>query len=84
MSYIPYIRFALIQSFSAFHLKRYCNFYTCFTFSSNFWQFQPVLVKQDQEKTENGKSGKRKARSRVNPNPDPVGTIEPSTSSTAS
>ncbi|KOM35375.1 hypothetical protein LR48_Vigan02g152500 [Vigna angularis] len=48
------------------------------------YQFQPVLVKQDQEKTENGKSGKRKARSRVNPNPDPVGTIEPSTSSTAS
>ncbi|WVY96528.1 hypothetical protein V8G54_028679 [Vigna mungo] len=47
------------------------------------YQFQPVLVKQDQEKSENGKSGKRKARSRVNPNPDPVGTIEPSTSSTA-
>ncbi|XP_027934050.1 protein translocase subunit SecA, chloroplastic [Vigna unguiculata] len=48
------------------------------------YQFQPVLVKQDQDKTENGKSGKRKARSRVNPNPDPVGTIEPSASSTAS
>ncbi|CAJ1977939.1 unnamed protein product [Sphenostylis stenocarpa] len=48
------------------------------------YQFQPVLVKQDQNKTENGKSGKRNARNRVNPNPDPIGTIETSTSSTKS
>ncbi|RDX88166.1 Protein translocase subunit SecA, chloroplastic [Mucuna pruriens] len=46
------------------------------------YQFQPVLVKQDQDKTENRKSGKRNARNRVDPNPDPVGTVEPSTSST--
>ncbi|KAK7344334.1 hypothetical protein VNO77_13810 [Canavalia gladiata] len=46
------------------------------------YQFQPVLVKQDQEKTENRKSGKRNARN--NPNPDPVGTVEPSTSSASS
>lgn len=47
------------------------------------YQFQPVLVKQDQDnKTENPKSGKRNARSRVNSNPDPVGTAKPSTSST--
>jgi len=43
-----------------------------------------VLLKQDQDKINNGKSGKRKARTSVNPNPDPVGTIEPSTSTTAS
>ncbi|KAK7392181.1 hypothetical protein VNO78_20611 [Psophocarpus tetragonolobus] len=48
------------------------------------YQFQPVRVKQDQDKTENRKSGKRNARARVNPNPDPVGTVEPSTSSTTS
>ncbi|XP_068493430.1 protein translocase subunit SecA, chloroplastic [Phaseolus vulgaris] len=48
------------------------------------YQFQPVLLKQDQDKINNGKSGKRKARTSVNPNPDPVGTIEPSTSTTAS
>ncbi|KAL2326558.1 hypothetical protein Fmac_025616 [Flemingia macrophylla] len=47
------------------------------------YQFQPVLVKQDQDnKVENRKSGKRNARSRVNSNPDPVGTVEPSTSGT--
>ncbi|XP_020226023.1 protein translocase subunit SecA, chloroplastic [Cajanus cajan] len=47
------------------------------------YQFQPVLVKQDQDnETENPKSGKRNARSRVNSNPDPVGTAKPSTSST--
>ncbi|KAH1229411.1 Protein translocase subunit SecA, chloroplastic [Glycine max] len=43
------------------------------------YQFQPVLVEQDQDKTENRKSGKRNARTQVNPNPDPVGTVEPST-----
>ncbi|KHN00241.1 Protein translocase subunit SecA, chloroplastic [Glycine soja] len=49
------------------------------------YQFQPVLVKQDQDKTENRKSGKRNiARTQVNPNSDPVGTVEPSTSSTTS
>lgn len=46
----------------------------------NFWQFQPVLVKQDQDKTENPKSGKRNARTQANTNPDPVGTVEPSAS----
>ncbi|XP_040861648.1 protein translocase subunit SecA, chloroplastic isoform X2 [Glycine max] len=48
------------------------------------YQFQPVLVEQDQDKTENRKSGKRNARTQVNPNPDPVGTVEPSTTSTTS
>ncbi|KAK7278119.1 hypothetical protein RJT34_23144 [Clitoria ternatea] len=44
------------------------------------YQFQPVLVKQDQDKTENRKSGKRNSRTRADSNPDPVGTVEPSTS----
>ncbi|KAF7818075.1 protein translocase subunit SecA, chloroplastic [Senna tora] len=46
----------------------------------SIYQFQPVLVKQDQEKKDNQKSGKLKARGRGNTNPDPVGTVEPSTS----
>ncbi|XP_027366452.1 protein translocase subunit SecA, chloroplastic isoform X2 [Abrus precatorius] len=48
------------------------------------YQFQPVLVKQDQDKTQNRESGKRSGRNRVNPNSDPVGTVEPSTSSASS
>ncbi|XP_028770982.1 protein translocase subunit SecA, chloroplastic [Neltuma alba] len=40
----------------------------------SIYQFQPVLIKQDQEKMEKEKSGKPKARSRGNTNPDPVST----------
>ncbi|XP_061367889.1 protein translocase subunit SecA, chloroplastic isoform X2 [Gastrolobium bilobum] len=50
----------------------------------SIYQFQPVLVKQDQDKKENQKSEKRNARTRVNSNPNPVGTVEPSTSSSSS
>ncbi|KAJ1397980.1 SecA, preprotein cross-linking domain [Sesbania bispinosa] len=49
----------------------------------SIYQFQPVLVKQDQDKTENQKSGKRNTRTRANTNRDPVGTVEPSTSATS-
>ncbi|KAK7269548.1 hypothetical protein RIF29_22279 [Crotalaria pallida] len=47
----------------------------------SIYQFQPVLKKQDNE---NQKSGKRNARSQANTKPDPVGTVEPSTSSASS
>lgn len=46
-------------------------------------QFKPVLLKQDQDKAENQKSGKRNARTRTDTNPDPVGTVEPSTSASS-
>ncbi|KAJ1425596.1 SecA, Wing/Scaffold superfamily [Sesbania bispinosa] len=49
----------------------------------SIYQFQPVLVKQDQDKTENQKSGKRNTRTRANTNRDPVGTVEPSTSASS-
>lgn len=48
-----------------------------------FWQFKPVLLKQDQDKMENQKSGKRNARAPTETNPDPVGTVEPSTSASS-
>ncbi|KAI9082643.1 hypothetical protein K1719_035512 [Acacia pycnantha] len=40
----------------------------------SIYQFQPVLVKQDQEKMEKQKSDRSKARGRGNTNPDPVST----------
>ncbi|GAU40571.1 hypothetical protein TSUD_35880 [Trifolium subterraneum] len=49
----------------------------------SIYQFKPVLVKQDQDKTENQKSGKRNASTRTDTNPDPVGTVEPSTSASS-
>ncbi|AES61558.1 preprotein translocase subunit SecA [Medicago truncatula] len=49
----------------------------------SIYQFKPVLLKQDQDKAENQKSGKRNARTRNDTNPDPVGTVEPSTSASS-
>ncbi|CAI8603620.1 unnamed protein product [Vicia faba] len=49
----------------------------------SIYQFKPVLLKQDQEKMENQKSGKRNARALTDTNPDPVGTVEPSTSASS-
>ncbi|WJX19749.1 hypothetical protein P8452_09392 [Trifolium repens] len=49
----------------------------------SIYQFKPVLVKQDQDKIENQKSGKRNASTRKDTNPDPVGTVEPSTSASS-
>lgn len=49
----------------------------------SIYQFKPVLLKQDQDKAENQKSGKRNARTRTDTNPDPVGTVEPSTSASS-
>lgn len=49
----------------------------------SIYQFKPVLLKQDQDKAENQKSGKRNARTRNDANPDPVGTVEPSTSASS-
>ncbi|KAI4349807.1 hypothetical protein L6164_010361 [Bauhinia variegata] len=49
----------------------------------SIYQFQPVLVKQDQE-SDNGRSGKASKRGRGNTNPDPSGTVEPSTSRASS
>ncbi|KAE9618863.1 Protein translocase subunit SecA [Lupinus albus] len=50
----------------------------------SIYQFKPVLVKQDKDKQENQKSGKRNASREANTKPDPVGTVEPSASSAAS
>ncbi|OIV91035.1 hypothetical protein TanjilG_16995 [Lupinus angustifolius] len=50
----------------------------------SIYQFKPVLVKQDKDKKENQKSGKRNACSEANTKPDPVGTVEPSASSASS
>ncbi|XP_057422764.1 protein translocase subunit SecA, chloroplastic [Lotus japonicus] len=44
----------------------------------SIYQFKPVMVKQDQDKTENPKSGKRNARNQANTNSEPIGTVEPS------
>ncbi|CAJ2628959.1 unnamed protein product [Trifolium pratense] len=49
----------------------------------SIYQFKPVLVKQDQDKTESQKSGKRNASTRTDTNPNPVGTVEPSTSASS-
>lgn len=49
----------------------------------SIYQFKPVLLKQDQDKAENQKSGKRNARTRNDTNPDPVGTVEPSTNASS-
>nr|Q41062.1 RecName: Full=Protein translocase subunit SecA, chloroplastic; Flags: Precursor [Pisum sativum]CAA57798.1 chloroplast SecA protein [Pisum sativum] len=49
----------------------------------SIYQFKPVLLKQDQDKMENQKSGKRNARPPTDTNPDPVGTVEPSTSASS-
>ncbi|RYQ89542.1 hypothetical protein Ahy_B09g096120 isoform E [Arachis hypogaea] len=46
----------------------------------SIYQFQPVRVKQDQDKKGNQKSEKLNAR-KANTNADPVGSVEPSTSS---
>ncbi|CAK8572654.1 unnamed protein product [Lathyrus sativus] len=49
----------------------------------SIYQFKPVLLKQDQDKMENQKSGKRNARAPTDTNPDPVGTVEPSKSASS-
>ncbi|CAL0300185.1 unnamed protein product [Lupinus luteus] len=50
----------------------------------SIYQFKPVLVKQDKDKKENQKSGKRNASRDANTKPDPVVTVEPSASSASS
>lgn len=62
---------------------RTCYFFliTCMYFccSFSFWQFQPVMVKKDQEQSQNDKSTKVVRNGRGGKKkPNPVGTTEPS------